>query len=285
MMTDFIERITSFDSRDVLRHGDEIMYHTHAHPTAEITLLLEGKGFYTAGSQKIDVYKGDLLLIPPRLKHGFACTLAWDVKSLHLFTEKLPSYCHFLFSRICENMIVHVSLCKDELVRANSAIRQVEKACKLSSNSSLAVDLKRNGIETLLLLALSKFKSQMSVQEEEKTVTFEDVLQKIHQTFTQSIKIKELADQFYLSESMFRKKFKERTGVTPKQYIIQLRINEAKHLLEHTDRPVEFILSEVGFSSSSRFHEAFLKRTCMTPLEWRNSNIKINKENSRRKQK
>jgi len=46
---------------------------------------------------------------------------------------------------------------------------------------------------------------------------------------------------FFLSESIFRKKFTERVGVPPKQYIIALRLNEAKRLLRNTDKPVRFL--------------------------------------------
>jgi AraC-like DNA-binding protein len=59
--------------------------------------------------------------------------------------------------------------------------------------------------------------------------------------------------------------------MSPKQYIISLRIDEAKRLLHTSRKPVEFIASEVGFSSSSRFHDLFVKHVGMTPMEWRRS--------------
>jgi AraC family L-rhamnose operon transcriptional activator RhaR len=93
----------------------------------------------------------------------------------------------------------------------------------------------------------------------------------IHRRYNAPLKVSDLAARHFLSESILRPKFIDQLGVSPKQYIIDLRLNEAKKLLLQTDKPVEFISSEVGFTSSSRFHDLFLKHTGMTPMEWRRS--------------
>jgi AraC-like DNA-binding protein len=61
-------------------------------------------------------------------------------------------------------------------------------------------------------------------------------------------------------------------GVSPKQYIINLRLEEAKRLLQQTNKAIEYISSEVGFTSSSRFYDLFVKWVGVTPMEWRKLN-------------
>ncbi len=95
------------------------------------------------------------------------------------------------------------------------------------------------------------------------------MLKEIHASYYTGITIGELASKHFLSESNLRKKFVEAMGISPKQYIINLRLMEAKRLLQQTDKAIESISSEVGFTSSSRFYEFFVKSSGITPLEWR----------------
>ncbi|SLJ94676.1 MULTISPECIES: helix-turn-helix transcriptional regulator [unclassified Paenibacillus] len=101
----------------------------------------------------------------------------------------------------------------------------------------------------------------------------QEVLKEIHSSYYTPITVSELASRHFLSESNLRKKFTESVGVSPKQYIINLRLMEAKRMLQQTNKAVEMISSEVGFTSSSRFYDYFVRSVGVTPLEWRMQSI------------
>jgi hypothetical protein len=63
----------------------------------------------------------------------------------------------------------------------------------------------------------------------------QEVLKEIHSAYYTPITVSELASRHFLSASNLRKKFTETVGVTPKQYIINLRLMEAKRLLQQTN--------------------------------------------------
>ncbi|WP_336757914.1 AraC family transcriptional regulator [Paenibacillus sp. USHLN196] len=63
----------------------------------------------------------------------------------------------------------------------------------------------------------------------------QEVLKEIHSAYYTPITVSELASRHFLSASNLRKKFTETVGVSPKQYIINLRLMEAKRLLQQTN--------------------------------------------------
>jgi len=80
---------------------------------------------------------------------------------------------------------------------------------------------------------------------------------------------KVLAESAMISEVYFRKLFKENFGVSPKQYIQELRILKAKNLLKgNLCDSISAVADEVGFSNVYQFSSAFKKATGFTPTEF-----------------
>lgn len=88
---------------------------------------------------------------------------------------------------------------------------------------------------------------------------------------------KMLAEQCNISEVYFRKLFHEQYGVTPRQYIIDIRINMAKQLLTDGILKINAISEKCGFSNPYHFSRLFKEKTGLTPTEYLKQNrlIKI----------
>jgi AraC-like DNA-binding protein len=91
----------------------------------------------------------------------------------------------------------------------------------------------------------------------------------LNENLHSGISQKELASSVGLGYSLFRKKFKEYTGVAPNQYLINLRINKAKDLLLTTNKPLKEIALVLGFESTDYFYRLFRKKTGLTPSYFR----------------
>jgi AraC family transcriptional regulator len=63
--------------------------------------------------------------------------------------------------------------------------------------------------------------------------------------------------------------FRESTGTTPHQYVMQRRIAHAEKLLSANQLGVAEIAVACGFSSQAHLTLAFKKQTGMTPAEYR----------------
>lgn len=104
-----------------------------------------------------------------------------------------------------------------------------------------------------------------------------DLLQAIHQTpfanlqlfmerhYDKPLTIEDYAALSGRSPSTFRRTFKLKFGTTPRQWIIQKRMEKAKRLLQQTALEVSQIALEVGYENTSHFISAFKKTYGQTP--------------------
>lgn len=77
-----------------------------------------------------------------------------------------------------------------------------------------------------------------------------------------------LAKQISISEAYLRDLFLAHYNITPKQYILDLRVRKAKQMLVNTPYTVTAIAKECGFSSLYHFCRIFKKKTGMAPTEY-----------------
>lgn len=95
------------------------------------------------------------------------------------------------------------------------------------------------------------------------------VLEYIHEHYTSTIDIDTLASIALQSRFHFIRSFKQKTGWTPYQYVLRLRINEAKQRLKHSRVTIASLSAGLGFSSASQFYRAFVKLEGVTPEQYR----------------
>ncbi len=82
-----------------------------------------------------------------------------------------------------------------------------------------------------------------------------------------------LARQIGISEVYLRKLFSAHYNITPKQYILDIRMRKAKQMLCDTPFTVVAIAEECGFSSVYHFCRTFKQRTGLTPTQYAAQNI------------
>lgn len=72
-----------------------------------------------------------------------------------------------------------------------------------------------------------------------------------------------------LAERSFKRRFQQATGMSPLEYVHTLRLEEAKHLLETGDQPVEAVAAEVGYEDAGFFSRLFRRKVNLTPAQYR----------------
>ena len=87
----------------------------------------------------------------------------------------------------------------------------------------------------------------------------------------------DIAEFCNISEVYLRKLFADKFNMSPKQYIINLRLNKAKQLLRDGILKIGTISEECGFSNQYHFSRLFKERIGMTPSEYiqKNKIVKI----------
>ncbi|NET47897.1 MAG: helix-turn-helix domain-containing protein [Merismopedia sp. SIO2A8] len=95
------------------------------------------------------------------------------------------------------------------------------------------------------------------------------VLDYIEAHLEQPIKLEALARLLDISQFHFSRLFKQSIGLSPYQYLIQQRVERAKHLLKTSDRLIVDIALECGFNSHSHLSKQFRQLTGVTPKAYR----------------
>lgn len=96
----------------------------------------------------------------------------------------------------------------------------------------------------------------------------------------QSVTTDTLARHCGISRTYLCKLFPEETGMTVGQYVTQIKIEEAKRLMDITQKSISEIAEYLGYSSQSHFQRVFKKTTGKTPGEYR-SKIKTQNDQSK----
>jgi AraC family transcriptional regulator len=85
------------------------------------------------------------------------------------------------------------------------------------------------------------------------------------------VSIEELAREAGLSPSHFSRLFKETSGDTPYQYVMDYRVEQAKKMLHDKSRPLIDVALHCGFSDQPHFNRIFKRLTGQTPREYRHA--------------
>ncbi|MBJ6360716.1 AraC family transcriptional regulator [Paenibacillus sp. GCM10012307] len=87
----------------------------------------------------------------------------------------------------------------------------------------------------------------------------------LHDHYTETVTMDELATLFNYSIRYLSRTFKQATGCSPIEYLIRLRIEKAKELLETTNATIKEVAELVGYNDSFYFNRIFKKHTGVSP--------------------
>jgi transcriptional regulator GlxA family with amidase domain len=85
----------------------------------------------------------------------------------------------------------------------------------------------------------------------------------------QRLDVVTLARQACMSPRSFARRFRQETGTTPAQWVLDQRTRAAQSLLEATDIPVEHVAARTGFGSATTLRTHFGRRLATTPTAYR----------------
>lgn len=87
--------------------------------------------------------------------------------------------------------------------------------------------------------------------------------------FSEQLTLDQLSEMASLSKYHLSREFKKYAGMSPINYLIFARIENAKIIMTHTDLPLYSVAQQVGFNDINNFTNQFRKYTGMTPKQFR----------------
>ncbi|RHB48730.1 response regulator [Exiguobacterium sp. AM39-5BH] len=91
----------------------------------------------------------------------------------------------------------------------------------------------------------------------------------IERHYAEELSLQGMSERFYLSREYISRRFKQQYGVNLSEYLLSIRMLEAKRLLETSRQRIYEVAQAVGFSDDKYFRKVFKKQVGITPNEYR----------------
>lgn len=229
----------------------------------ELRFTLDGSGYLEYNQKTYTLKKGEGFLINCNEKHYYK-TLGdkWTATIFH-FNGKLASNIYEQYSQ--DGNVKFTSL-----FCPNFEMLQLQ-ILKATQRLVPYTEYKISCLFDILLSELLAAKAEASSPQKMQPDFMEELVEYIKENYSDSLSIKELIHMFGISHSHLHREFKKYTGFTPKNYILQIRINNAKTLLKESSLSIEQIAEKTGFNDTAHFIQMFKKHQQLTPLKYRKS--------------
>ncbi len=114
-----------------------------------------------------------------------------------------------------------------------------------------------------------KTQSPIPVTQRKMPVFILRMVEYVEENFTEDLSLASLAKHFNFSVSYIKKAFKKYLGKPVHSYMLELRIDKAKHLLLYTHYSLEKIAEQCGFPSSNYLSLIFKKKVGISPRAYK----------------
>ncbi len=250
-------------------------YAPHYHNAIEIIYCIENGYTVTAGQQTYNLSEGDILFIPPHMMHrllggvsGARFIMLFDpepltvfrdykivsplfAQAIHLSRKEDPELHHYVSSAL--QQAVDVYFAAQPMWEMNVYARFLRAYSAFGKNFFTKTDLGTSQGDSHSQLTFTKFA---------------DLLAYVDEHYAEPLTLEQAAEYVGFSKFHFTRLFKEYTGVTFYDHLLNRRIQAAQELLG-TDRPVTDISYMTGFHSLASFSRSFKQITGFSPSEYR----------------
>ena len=260
-------------------HDKSLYVHSHE-DFSELVFVLDGSSEHLVNSKSYSISKGDVFVISNDTEHGFfqpdkmkICNImfkpaevfanTWDIRQLPGFQALFVLEPHYS---------QNYSFCS-QLKLSDKGFAETDQLIKglmteYNNKPTGWRDSVFSGFIRLCIL-LSRFYEADRPISENSFLRLADAAAYIENNFQEHIDMNTLAQISGYSERQLIRNFKETYSATPSEYIANLRIKKAKHLLGSEDLSIGEIAWSCGFDDQNYFSRFFKKTTGMTPSAYR----------------
>lgn len=228
----------------------------HRHNFYSLVWFTEGSGFYVIDMEEYEIKPNRIFLVSPKQVHN------WD------YSENSKGYilvCDTtLASELDLNYITPYIDIKDRSQFLKDIFGHLLE--EVEHNDNITFTNIKSGISYLYSLLL-RFTSEASIHKITLDITISQLKQLVFDN-PRYIRIEEYAEQLNISEDNLNTICKNITGLSAKQYILDLKITEAKRLIIYTTDNMNEISFSLGFEDSSYFSRIFKKKTAFSPSDF-----------------
>lgn len=226
---------------------------------------IKGEGWVSVDGQNKVVKTGQFFIIPKNKAHAYGSNnlKPWSIYWIH-FSGKHAAY-------FCEEPTVVKTIPPSRIARIEERKILFEEIMQNLEMGYSKENLQYANICLAHFLAsfkyLSQFRQIRSIREKDP---IENVILFMKENLPKKLTLYELAVESGLSSSHFSLVFRKRTGRSPMDYLIHLRIQKACQYLDHSRLRVVELAAKVGYEDPLHFSRIFKKVMGVSPVYYRN---------------
>lgn len=241
-----------------------------SHPDAvEFLLLRSGCKQIQVENRLYEMQGGDLLVVFPGERHGaedFVQNRTSLAYLLMAVPTEVPRFC-MLEEEERSALWEQLKLLKGRMLKVSPSVCRTMD--RLFDHVNTGLPLERARIRTELMRFLFQILEEAGEEDKSLPADIAAVIRYIREAREEMPDIAKMAALVNLSESRFKQKFKQATGIPPAEFTVREKIRESQTLLKDPARTVTSIAMELGFSSSQHFSVLFRKYTGLSPIQYR----------------
>ena len=247
----FFEPIHSLSENEfILREGKRLSFPIHIHRSFEYFNQINGSTEISIGDKKYILKSGESVLIFPLQPHSYTCIEDGDILTSIFSPEMVSTFYKTNKNKIPKNNKFFCSLPKN--INSDNIFHQKAIAyfiCGEFEKESEYVEISHKLGDQLLVSIL------LFADKNYRTPCF----------------LRDAAAEIGYDYAYISKFFKKRVGMSFRQYVNRLRINESKQVLRSDSNTIEEVSEACGFASVRAFDREFRAQTGMTPSDYKKS--------------
>ena len=258
----------SFQLESITKSKYDSDWHStlHTHPFTELFYVVDGKGEFNIQGQRFPVKANDFVIINPQVEHTELSSpdepleyIVLGIRGLSFsnLTPVSEGGHPFSFFNLRDEQ-------KDILRYLNAMVQE-------ATSQSMSYELVcHNLLEILLIKILRHQHFDLEVGKQSKATKDISFIKHYLETYYhETIQLEDLASMTHLSRFYISHSFKKEIGMSPMEYLIDIRIKESKILLRTTNYSISQVADIVGFTTPTYFSKQFRKSTGISPTDYR----------------
>ncbi|MBR2440286.1 MAG: helix-turn-helix domain-containing protein [Lentisphaeria bacterium] len=258
----------------LLRRDPQPEFPLHSHESSELVIVTRGQGKHILPGSERNISAGDVFLIHGKTRHAYS-----DLHDLALYNIMfdLKEFNHPLFALQGKSLLPSLFLLKvpdggvhltgEEFQAVFELVRKMEDEQTSAAEDSDAM-ISALFMQLILLLGRSAVSAGITRKSPQYS-RVDELVDEITEHSARKWSRAEMAKKAGMSLSTLTRHFRERTGVSPLEYLIRVRLKKASVLLQNPELGLAEIADMTGFTDSNYFCRLFRKYFGISPGKYR----------------
>ena len=225
-----------------------------------LVLVNEGEAIFYHKNGVKELRAHDLLIMFPGEKIYYTATTPWSIQWVGLYGKTVEKYLNLIqINR--DKPIIHL----EQYYKIEQILNELYEKSKIRTESARLYQTSLIYQFFSVLLQNNKSIKTGSVAESAKKI--------IDYNFEKALTVDEIAKTLFVNTTYLTKRFTLTYGYSPKEYLLNKKIEYAKYLLTSSDLSIMDISNSVGYEDQLYFSRIFKKKVGVSPLKYRQIKI------------